>query len=54
VWLPTTSRVIRVQDVRFINELYKEKLLTPPVESQIIEIVYVPKEEYDGDTIVIA
>jgi hypothetical protein len=33
-----------LQDVRFINELYKEKLLTPPVESRIIETVYIPKQ----------
>jgi hypothetical protein len=54
VWLPHSNRVFRVRDVRFINELYKEKLLTPPVESRIIETVYIPEEEYDGDTIVVA
>jgi hypothetical protein len=54
VWLPYLNRVIRVRDVRFIDKLYKEKLLTPPVESRIIETVHIPKEEYDRDTIVVA
>jgi hypothetical protein len=36
------------------NELYKDKPSTPPVESCIIETVYIPKEEYDGDTIAVA
>jgi hypothetical protein len=54
VWLPTTNRVIRVRDVRFIDELYKEKPSTPPVESRIIETVHIPEEEYDRDTIVVA
>jgi hypothetical protein len=26
VWLLATNRVIRVRDVRFVDELYKEKL----------------------------
>jgi hypothetical protein len=54
VWLPHSNYVIRVQDVRFIDELYKEKLLTPPVEPRIIETVHIPEEEYDRDTIVVA
>jgi hypothetical protein len=54
VWLPHSNRVIRVRDVRFIDELYKEKPSTSPVESQIIETVHIPEEEYDGDTIVVA
>ncbi|KAK1912880.1 hypothetical protein P3342_004816 [Pyrenophora teres f. teres] len=54
VWIPTTNRVIRVRDVRFIDELYKEKPSTPPVEPRIIETVHIPEEEYDGDTIVVA
>ncbi|KAI2477479.1 hypothetical protein Ptr902_11104 [Pyrenophora tritici-repentis] len=53
-WIPTTNRVIRVRDVRFIDELYKEKPSTPPVEPRIIETVHIPEEEYDGDTIVVA
>jgi hypothetical protein len=43
VWLPHLNRVIRVRDVRFIDELYKEKPLTPPVESRIIETVHIPR-----------
>jgi hypothetical protein len=54
VWIPTTNRVIRVRDVRFIDELYKDKSSTPPVESHIIETVHIPEEQYDGDTIVVA
>ncbi|KAI2475334.1 hypothetical protein Ptr902_13259 [Pyrenophora tritici-repentis] len=54
VWIPTTNRVIRVRDVRFIDELYKEKPSTPPVEPRIIETVHIPEEEYDRDTIVVA
>jgi hypothetical protein len=54
VWLPHSNRVIRVRDVRFINELYKDKPLTPTVESRIIETVHIPEDEYDGDTIVVA
>ncbi|KAI2474987.1 hypothetical protein Ptr902_13612 [Pyrenophora tritici-repentis] len=53
VWIPT-NRVIRVRDVRFIDELYKEKPSTPPVEPRIIETVHIPEEEYDRDTIVVA
>ncbi|KAG9375938.1 gag-pre-integrs domain containing protein [Pyrenophora tritici-repentis] len=53
VWIPTTNRVIRVRDVRFIDELYKEKPSTTPVEPRIIETVHIPEEEYDGDTIVV-
>ncbi|KAI1667253.1 hypothetical protein L13192_07962 [Pyrenophora tritici-repentis] len=54
VWIPTTNRVIRVRDVRFIDELYKEKPSTTPVEPRIIETVHIPEEEYDRDTIVVA
>jgi hypothetical protein len=54
VWIPTTNRVIRVRDVRFIDKLYKEKLLTLHVEPRIIETVYIPEKEYDRDTIVVA
>jgi hypothetical protein len=54
VWIPTTNRVIRVRDVRFIDKLYKEKLSTLHVEPCIIETVHIPEEEYDGDTIVVA
>jgi hypothetical protein len=54
VWLPNTNRVIRVRDVRFIDELYKEKPSTPPVEARVIETVHIPEEEYNGDTIVVA
>ncbi|KAI1668028.1 Pol protein [Pyrenophora tritici-repentis] len=46
--------LIRVRDVRFIDELYKEKPSTTPVEPRIIETVHIPEEEYDGDTIVVA
>ncbi|KAI1576475.1 hypothetical protein PtrEW13061_010658 [Pyrenophora tritici-repentis] len=46
--------LIRVRDVRFIDKLYKEKPSTTPVEPRIIETVHIPKEEYDGDTIVVA
>ncbi|KAG9375557.1 hypothetical protein A1F94_013879 [Pyrenophora tritici-repentis] len=48
------ENVIRVRDVRFIDKLYKEKPSTTPVEPRIIETVHIPKEEYDGDTIVVA
>ena len=54
VWIPTTNRVIRVRDVRFIDELYKDKPSTPPVEPRIIETVHIPKEEYNRETIVVA
>ncbi|KAI2484853.1 hypothetical protein Ptr902_03793 [Pyrenophora tritici-repentis] len=54
VFMDGDVRVIRVRDVRFIDELYKEKPSTPPVEPRIIETVHIPKEEYDGDTIVVA
>jgi hypothetical protein len=54
VWLPHSDRVICIQDVRFIDELYKEKPSTSPVEPHIIETVHIPEEEYDGDTIVVA
>jgi hypothetical protein len=55
VWLPATNRVIRVRDVRFINELYKDK---PPttllVRPHVVETAHIPEEEYDGDTIIVA
>ena len=54
IWIPTRNRVIRVRDVRFVDELYKEKPSTPPVEPRIIETVHIPEEEFDGDTIVVA
>jgi hypothetical protein len=54
VWLPATNRVIRVRDVRFIDELYKDKLSTLPVRPHVIETAHIPEEEYDGDTIVVA
>ena len=54
IWIPTRNRVIRVRDIRFVNELYKEKPSTPPVEPRIIETVHIPEEEFDGDTIVVA
>ncbi|KAH8726040.1 hypothetical protein GQ44DRAFT_198129 [Phaeosphaeriaceae sp. PMI808] len=53
VWLPNTNRVIRVRDVRFIDELYKDKPSTLPTTPHMIEAVHIPKEEYDGDTIVV-
>jgi hypothetical protein len=54
VWLPATNRVIRVRDVRFIDKLYKNKLSALLVQSYVVEIAHIPKEEYDGDTIVVA
>ncbi|KAI2478971.1 Pol protein [Pyrenophora tritici-repentis] len=36
------------------SNIYREKPSTTPVEPRIIETVYIPKEEYDGDTIVVA
>jgi hypothetical protein len=55
IWIPTTNRVIRVRDVRFIDELYKDKPSTQRVEPHIIEAVHVAEaEEYDSDTIVVA
>jgi hypothetical protein len=54
VWLPNTNRVIRVRDVRFIGELYKDKPSTPSLTPRMIEAVHIPEEEYDGDTIVVA
>jgi hypothetical protein len=48
LWLPNTNRVIRVRDVRFIDELYKDKPSTQHVEPQIIEAVHVSEEKYDG------
>ena len=54
VWLPNTNRVIRVRDVRFIDELYKDKPSTIPTEPHIIEAVHVPEEEHVVDTIVIS
>ncbi|KAI1668013.1 Pol protein [Pyrenophora tritici-repentis] len=54
VWLPATNRVIRVRDVRFIDELYKDKPSTLPARPHVIETAHIPEEEYDGDTIVVA
>ncbi|KAI1663278.1 Pol protein [Pyrenophora tritici-repentis] len=36
------------------SNIYREKPSTTPVEPRIIETVHIPKEEYDGDTIVVA
>ncbi|KNG52825.1 reverse transcriptase rna-dependent dna [Stemphylium lycopersici] len=54
VWLPATSRVIRVRDVRFVDELYKNKPSALPVRSHVVETAHIPEEEYDSDTIVVA
>jgi hypothetical protein len=54
VWLPATNRVIRVRDVRFIDELYKDKPSTSPARPHVIETAHIPEEEYNGDTIVVA
>jgi hypothetical protein len=54
VWLPASNRVIRVRDVRFIDDLYKDKSSTLPARPQVIEITHIPEEEYDADTIVVA
>lgn len=54
VWLPATNRVICVRDVRFVDELYKDKPSALPARPQVIEAVHIPEEEYDGDTIVVA
>jgi hypothetical protein len=54
VWLPATNRVIRVRDVRFIDELYKDKPSTLPARPHVIKTAHIPEEEYDGDTIVVA
>jgi hypothetical protein len=54
VWLPATNRVIRVRDVRFIDELYEDKPSTPPVKSHVVETAHIPEEEYDSNTIVVA
>jgi len=54
VWLPATNRVIRVRDVRFVDELYKDKPSTLRAEPHVIETAHIPEEEYDGDTIVVA
>jgi hypothetical protein len=54
VWLPNTNRVIQVRDVRFIDELYKDKQSTLPVEPRIVKTVNIPEEEFNGDTIVVA
>ncbi|KAG9379916.1 hypothetical protein A1F94_008811 [Pyrenophora tritici-repentis] len=47
VWLPATNRVIRVRDVRFIDELYKDKPSTLPIRPHVIKTAHIPKEEYD-------
>jgi hypothetical protein len=54
VWLPATNRVIRVRDVRFIDELYKDKPSTLLASPHVVETAHIPEEEYDGDTIVVA
>jgi hypothetical protein len=54
VWLSATNRVIRVRDVRFIDELYKDKPSTSPASPQVIKTAHIPEEEYDSDTIVVA
>ena len=54
VWLPNTNRVIRVRDVDFIDELYKDKPSMLPTSPHIIEAVHVPEEEHEIDTIVVA
>jgi hypothetical protein len=54
VWLSNTNCVIRVHDVCFINELYKDKSSTPSMTPHMIEAVHTPEEEYNGDTIVVA
>ena len=54
VWLHNTNRVIRVRDVRFIDELYEDKPFTPALTPRTIGAVNIPEEEYDGDTVVLA
>jgi hypothetical protein len=54
VWLPASNRVICVRDVRFVDELYKDKPYALPARSYVIKTAHIPKEEYDGDTIVVA
>jgi hypothetical protein len=54
VWLPATNCVICVRDVRFVDELYKDKPSTLPARSHVIETAHIPEEEYDSDTIVVA
>jgi hypothetical protein len=54
VWLPATNRVIRVRDVRFIDELYKDKPSTLHVRPHVVETAHIPEEEYDSDTIIVA
>jgi hypothetical protein len=48
VWLPHSNRVICVRDVRFIDELYKEKPSTPPVEPRVIETVHIPDRDVNN------
>jgi hypothetical protein len=54
VWLPSTNRVIRTHDVRFINELYKDNPSTPSLTPRMIEAVHIPEKEYNGGTIVVS
>ena len=54
VWLPATNRVIRVRDVRFVDELYKDRPSTQPMAPHMIEAAHIPEEEYDDDTIMVA
>jgi hypothetical protein len=54
VWLPNTNCAIRIRDVLFINELFKDKPSTPSITPCMIEAVHIPEEEYDGDTIVVS
>jgi hypothetical protein len=54
VWLPATNRVICVRDVRFIDELYKDKLSTLHARPYVVETAHILEEEYDSDTIIVA
>jgi hypothetical protein len=54
VWLPNINRVIPVRDVRFIDELYKDKPSILSLTPCMIKVVYIPEEEYNSDTIVVA
>ncbi|KAF2818585.1 hypothetical protein CC86DRAFT_375651 [Ophiobolus disseminans] len=49
-----TNRVIRVRNVRFIDELYKNKLSTLPASSYVIKTAHISKKEHYSDTIVVA
>jgi hypothetical protein len=45
VWLPATNRVIRVRDIRFIDELYKDKPPTLLVRPHVSETAHIPEEK---------